>query len=200
MTLQEERLRHLLHQAAPNPTATIDPQAIERRAGSRHRARIVVSALAITALTGASAATLLTVTSGSNSEQRITATPGPREPRPTILTGVGTIIKTAAGPAQLCLGVQFTAATGSFPRATPSSRAPATCPGGVTLRGLLLDQLRGWQHQERRDGNSAATSDRDVSERDIHPRPPAAKDERSPHGAVAHVLSAAVRCSRRRLV
>jgi hypothetical protein len=142
VTMQEERLRHLLHQAAPNPTATIDPQDIERRAGGRHRARIVVTALTIAALAGACAATLVTVTGSSNSEQRITATPGPSEPRPTIYTGVGTIIKTTAGPAQLCLGVQFTAATGSFPLAkAPTSQAPATCPGGVTLRGLVLDQL-----------------------------------------------------------
>lgn len=142
MTLQEERLRNLLHQAAPNPMTTIDPHAIARRAGARRRARIVVSALAITALAGAGAATLLTVAGSSNSEQRITATPGPSESRPTIYTGVGTIIKTAAGPAQLCLGVQFTSAVGSIPfSTTPKPKAAPTCAGGVTLRGLVLDQL-----------------------------------------------------------
>jgi hypothetical protein len=70
---------------------------------------------------------------------RSSAPAGPSQPdRPTVYTGVGTIVKSATGPAQLCLGVQFT--TGSFPLKSGTA-TEAYCSGRVTLRGVVLDQL-----------------------------------------------------------
>ena len=143
MTIQEERLRHLLHQAAPDSTVTIDFQAIGLKVRRRRRAKILLSAVAIVAVAGVGGLTFAALSDGTAvGEQRITATPGPSEPRPIIYTGVATIIKPAAGPAQLCLGVQFQVAVGRMPFATkPNPTAAPTCSAGVSLRGLVLDQL-----------------------------------------------------------
>jgi hypothetical protein len=143
VTIQEERLRHLLHQAAPDPTVTVDPETIRFKVRRRRQAKMLISAASIVALAGVGGLTFAALSdSTAVGEQRITATPGPSGPHPTIYTGVGTIIRPSAGQAQLCLGVQFTAATGSIPLAVPpSSKAASPCSGGVTLRGLVLDQL-----------------------------------------------------------
>ena len=75
MTIQEDRLRHLLHQAAPEPTTTIDYETIGRKVRGRRRAKMLTSAVAIAAV-----AVLLPVgltASQGGGRQTVTATPAP---------------------------------------------------------------------------------------------------------------------------
>jgi hypothetical protein len=78
VTIQEERLRDLLHRAAPEPTVAIDYEAIGLNVRRRHRAKMLISAIIVVVVVGAVGAAFAAVSGdGTDGEQRITATPGP---------------------------------------------------------------------------------------------------------------------------